>query len=164
MPNCDWYATLEDHQVILDLLFAHALCDVYELYSAPQRPLQQFHSANEVLAQFERRYPNGRTWRNVYLQLYVKDSGPPPAPRRVELNPSICDGATFRFKAEGWGLVQLDLATLGEDAVLDNSHTNHNSQLRAERWSLACPESLDPTRWDFQRITAFSSRLNREIR
>jgi len=47
---------------------------------------------------------------------------------------------------------------------LENSHTNHNTQKRAEAWAPAIENSPDVDSWDFKKITAFSSRLNREIR
>ncbi|MBS2030174.1 MAG: hypothetical protein JST54_19885 [Deltaproteobacteria bacterium] len=47
---------------------------------------------------------------------------------------------------------------------LESSHTNHNSAARADKWAPIYPELKQPAARDFQRINAFSSRLNREIR
>lgn len=165
MPNCDFYATPEDHEGLLAWLLAEGACEVHELGSDFGQPLRRFRSAGEVLAQFERRYPNGRKWRALHLQLYVLGAGPPFVPRRVSLDPQACDGATFRYTAEGWGLVQLYLSALPEgDTRLEDSHTNHNTLKRAQTWSSTVPELGDVGAWDFGKITAFSSRLNREIR
>jgi hypothetical protein len=164
MPNCDFYGTLEDHEPLLQWLFAEATCHVYELHSAFDQPLQRFESASEVLGQFERRYTNDKPWHTVYLQLYVLGTGPPFQPRRIKLDPAACEGATFRYAAEGWGLVQLYLS-VPRDGELRNSHTNHNSRLRADKWApLANDDAAKPDAWDFPRVTAFSSRLNRQIR
>ncbi|MDN6883771.1 hypothetical protein QMO14_09200 [Variovorax sp. CAN2819] len=165
MPNCDFYATTEDHESLLSWLFAEDACDVYELASDFEQPLKCFRSAAEVLAQFDRSYPDGRRWRAVYLQLYVHGAGPAFAPRRVALDPKACGGATFRHNADGWGLVQLYLeSAFAGDARLENSHTNHNSLKRAQAWSdtAGAPDEVEV--WDFGRIASFSSRLNREIR
>ncbi|WP_431110406.1 hypothetical protein [Variovorax paradoxus] len=165
MPNCDFYATKEDHEGLLTWLFAQESCDVYELASDFGQPLKCFRSAAEVLAQFGRSYANGNKWRSVHLQLYVRGAGPAFEPRRVELDPAACGGATFRYNADGWGLVQLYLGTLPEgDTRLEDSHTNHNTLKRAQTWSGTVPELGDVEAWDFGKITSFSSRLNREIR
>jgi hypothetical protein len=165
MPNCDFYATPEDHEGLLAWLLADGACEVHELASDFGQPLRRFHSAGEVLAQFERRYPHGGKWRAVHLQLYVPGAGPPFVPRRVSLDPKACGGATFRYNADGWGLVQLYLGALPEgDTWLEDSHTNHNTLKRAQAWSATLPEMGDVGAWDFGKITAFSSRLNREIR
>jgi hypothetical protein len=165
MPSCDFYATKEDHEGLLTWLFAEERCDVYELASDFEQPLKCFRSASEVLAQFNRSYPNGRKWRSVHLQLYVRGAGPVFIPRRVALDPQACGGATFRYNADGWGLVQLYLGSAAAgDERLEDSHTNHNSLKRAQSWSDTVEEMGDVGVWDFAKITSFSSRLNREIR
>jgi hypothetical protein len=163
MPNCDFYATIEDHEDILSWLFSEETCDVFELGSGFEQPLKQFRTANDVLCEFDRHYPNGEKWKTVHLQLYVKGAGPKFTPRRVALNPKFCDGSTFRYAAEGWGLVQLYLSSESADG-LENSHTNHNSKKRAETWAPTYRDLSDPSSWDFDRISSFSSRLNRQIR
>jgi hypothetical protein len=97
------------------------------------------------------------------LRRAVIGASPRFAPRKIALDPKACDGATFRFEAEGWGLVQLYLQTQ-KSSRLESSHTNHNSLKRAETWAVTTKDVDAPARWDFARITAFSSRLNRQIR
>ena len=159
MPNCDFYATRDDHEGLLSWLFAEATCHVYELASDEGQSLRQFASPREVLQQFD--YPNEN--KVVHLQLYVIGAGPRFKPRRVRLDPARFDGASFKYEAEGWGLVQLYLATTTPDG-LDASHTNHNSAARAKAWAPTYRRLADPSEWDFKCITAFSSRLNRQIR
>jgi hypothetical protein len=163
MPNCDFYATPTDHRIFLDWLFAEKTCQVYELASDWEQPLKCFQTTDEVLSQFERRYVTGKQWTSVHLQLYVLGAGPVFTPRRISLNPEACDGARFRYGAEGWGLVQLYLQSV-RDGRLENSHTNHNSQRRAETWAATIDELGDPLRWDFPLIQSFSARLNRQIK
>ena len=162
MPNCDFYATPEDHEHLLSWLFTDAACSVYELASDFEEPLKRFESAVDVMRQFERRYPNGEPWQ-VRLNLYVLGAGPAFEPRRITLDPSVCGGATFRYEAAGWGLVQLYLSAPRANR-LENSHTNHNSRPRAERWEPIRGVESGSAAWDFARITAFSSRLNRQIK
>lgn len=165
MPNCNFYATPDDHEGLLTWLLADGACDIYELASDVGQPLKRFRSAAEVRAQFERRYPGGGQWRAVHLQLYVLGAGPPFIPTRVAFEADADDDATFRDEAEGWGLVQLYLGGLsGGGTRLEDSRTNHNTLKRAETWSDTLPELGEVAAWDFAKITAFSSRLNREIR
>lgn len=163
MPNCDFYATLKDHEAVVGWLFSDAACHVYELSSDYEQPLKRFDSPADVLHQFERCYPTGQPWHTVHLQLYVLGASPPFIPRRVELDPKACGGARFRYAADGWGLVQLYLKVQRGDR-LENSHTNHNSLKRAQGWAGIFKTHPSPDSWDFKRITAFSSRLNRAIR
>lgn len=155
MPNCDFYGTPRDHVTVLNGLFSERTCHVYELGSEFEKPLRRFESCEEVMSLFEEQC-------SVLLQLYVLGAGPEFIPRRVTLDPAFCDGARYRFAAEGWGLVQLYLES-PRNNELRNSHTNHNSQKRAETWATTRDSLGDPSAWDFKRINAFSSRLNRQI-
>lgn len=161
MPNCDFYAIPEDHAALLSWLFAEGTCEVYELYSRLEQPLRRFSSPNEVTALFEERFPNGDRARSVHLALYALGSGPPFVQRRIRLNPSSCDGATFRYRADGWGIVQLKLESVGR-GELRNSHTNHFSQKGAMKWANNAQHLVES--WNFKQIAAFSSRLNRQIK
>ena len=163
MPNCNFYATTDDHTVLLTWLFNEGTCEIYELSSALEQPLRRFSSPKEVLTLFDERYPTGNKVRSIHLQLYVLGAGPQFVPRRVSLDPKACGGATFRYAAEGWGLVQLYLGTVWQ-GELQISRTNHNSQKRAEAWALVNEQESGVSEWDFKRITSFSSRLNRQIR
>jgi len=132
---------------------------VYELASDFEASLKEFHSPDEVLGQFERCHADGRKWHTVHLQLYVLGAGPDFVPRRVELDPGRCHGARFRFNADGWGLVQFYLSS-PNGGKLESSHTNHFGK----RGAMVRGSIDDVDKWDFRRITAFSGRLNREIR
>ena len=163
MPNCDWYGTKDDHAQILDFLFDSNTCEVYELSSDFDKPLKLFTSTQAVLDQFKRKYSNGKLWNSVYLQIMVLGCGPNFQPTRVVLDPLKCSGATHKYKASGWGLIQLYLHTIS-DGALGDSHSNHNSLKRAESWSLLSEGWDSPEDWNFSGISKFSSRLNRTIR
>jgi len=163
MPNCDFYGVRSDHEQLLDWLLREGTCEIYELGSIDERPLRQFHDSGEILSQFDRRFAMGRKPDRVYLQLYVLGAGPPFVPTRVELDPKACRGAKFRYSAKGWGLVQLYLGTETRAGVSD-SHTNHNTERGLKAWAYEDSHLMEIARWDFRKITAFSSRLNRKIR
>jgi hypothetical protein len=163
MPNCNFYATPKDHEVLLHWLFEEATCRVFELASDFEQPLKEFRSTDEVISQFERTHSTGVNWHQIYLQLYVLGAAPPFVPKRISLNPEACNGATFRYGAEGWGLVQLYLGAESKHGI-EMSHTNHNSQKRAEVWASTITNMQEPSLWDFKKVTAFSSRLNRQIK
>lgn len=163
MPNCNFFGSREDHAGLLKWLYDEGTCEVHELASAYGQPLRCFRSAQEVDALFDERYPTGDKVRAVHLQLYVLGAGPPFVPTRVSINPESCGGATFRYSAEGWGLVQFYLSTVWR-GELEYSHTNHFTQAGAGAWAPVRQEVPDVPDWDFKRITSFSSRLNREIK
>ncbi len=163
MPNCDFYATDGDHELLLDYIFDESLVEVYELSSDFDKPLKQFHSTGEVMKEFDRTYTNGNKWSSLHLQLYVLGSSHKFKPTKVFYKNENCDKETFKYKAEGYGLIQLYLS-VPDKGLLSNSHTNHNTKKRAETWARTEIEIEEVAAWDFDVITKYSSKLNRYIR
>lgn len=163
MPNCDFYATTQDHAQVLDWLFAEGTCKVFESYSQVEMQLKELHSTQEVLAEFDQVHADGAPTTTVHLKLFVVGAGPSFVPRRIQLNPKHCNGATFRYAADGFGLIQFYLSRTGPKG-LENSHINHCTAARAGNCTASAPAPPFADEWDFKKITSFSTRLNRQIR
>lgn len=163
MPNCDFYGALEDHRVLLDAIFETNECEIYELASDFGKPLTKFAGTDQVLAQFDRHYPSGEPWHSVHLQLVHLNAGTVFKPRRISLDPKSCDGFKFRYEASGFGLIQLYLE-VPQDGDLQNSHTNHASAKREARTAACHRTKAEFELCDFDKITKYSSKLNRIIK
>src|SRR5437867_1353225 len=126
MPNCDFYAESEDLTHVLDFVFSLADCRVFESYSPYEQELVEFRSSAEVAARYALGICTG-TAPSVLLSLWpVRASSSAVHQRRIALVPAKCQGATFRWTIEGWGLITMQLG--GSSLVgLVASHTNHNS-------------------------------------
>jgi len=163
MPNCDFYAAGTDHKTILEFLLSPIECDIYELYSRVGQSLRQFQSLTDFEEHFAiSNWAEGAN-ETIRLNVYPHGAKGKLLKRRIQLDPKRCHGATFRYRADGWGLVQLYLEH-PHNGRLRDSHTNHNSPKRAAAWARTFHEMGDPGKWDWERVTAFSRRLNRFIR
>jgi hypothetical protein len=162
MPNCDFYAVGPDLELVLDFIFARSGCRVFELYSPYDTDLVEFHSFAEVA----QRYPVGQckgACSSVLLQLLPESAGEVVV-RRINLRPESCGGATFRFEASGWGLIQLDLGGVSPMGVV-HSHTGHNSAKRARAWEPTYADVLGPASgWTWSKVESTSRRINAFIR
>ena len=56
---------------------------------------------------------------------------------RIALDPSKCDGHTFRYTLDGGGVMQLYFGGVHRSNVLTRSHFGHQSEPRARAWSVA---------------------------
>jgi hypothetical protein len=155
VPNLDFYAIGADHTAVLDAVFELGVFRVFEEYSEPNEELREFTTCGQV-----------PTTRPPLLALYVVGSGPEPVADRINLRPGhILGDATFRYRCEGWGLIQLVFGSAADDGTgLARSHTNHNTAQRALKWSKVTPTAGDPERWDWTLISRTSNKLNRLIR
>lgn len=162
MPNCDFYALKEDLRPVLDFVFEASGCRVFEHYSPFDSPLAEFHT----IAEIEARYPLGicmGTAPSVLLQLLPASAGR-LVMERIALDPAKCGGATFRYVASGWGMIQLQLGGMSSQRIV-MSHTNHNSKRRARAWEPTCADALGPVSdWDWTLVERTSRRINAQIR
>jgi hypothetical protein len=147
---------------VLTYVFKQSACRVFESYSPPSEEIAEFKSIEDLLA----RYPVGvcrGSGPSVLLQLVPPSASHQFSIRRISLQPELCDGHTFRYAVEGWGLINLHLGGIGPQGLV-NSHSNHNTEARARKW-LETHRELGPIElWNWQEITAVSSALNRFIR
>ncbi|WP_144395071.1 hypothetical protein [Pleionea sediminis] len=81
---------------------------------------------------------------------------------RKSLNPAKCNGATFRYVASGWGLIQLqiDLKNKLKPAV----SVSVNSQKRAEAWFQTYPEFKEPSLWEWKYVEKQARRIIRVLK
>jgi hypothetical protein len=158
MPNCDFYALARDHEAILEFVFSNPEWRLIEAYSVPDEDLRTFTSATAVLSAFD------LTHEHAQLMLYAPEMRGRVSTQRIDLKPGSLGSAEVRYTIEGWGLIQLVLEA-PRGGELRASHTNHNSQNRAERWAPTYPEDAkDVAEWDWSAVTRVSARLVRYVR
>jgi hypothetical protein len=162
MPNIDFYAAGADFHAVLTYVFKQSKCRVFESYSPPGEEITEFKSIDDLSA----RYPIGicrGSGPSVLLQLVPPGASHQFSIRRISMQPELCDGRTFRYALEGWGLIHLHLGGIGPQGLV-NSHSNHNTEARARKW-LETHRELGPIEiWNWRETTVVSSALNRFIR
>jgi hypothetical protein len=163
VPNCDFFACGDDHRIVLEHIFDNLPCRTFELSSRFDSELAEFTSVADVERHFGIENWSLNEHASLLLTIYPANAGGNLNLRRIALDSTKCDGATFRYSCDGWGLIQLYLES-PRQGDLRNSHTNHNSEKRAGKWSHAYPEMGDPADWDWAAVNSYSRKLNRFIR
>jgi hypothetical protein len=162
MPNIDFYAAGADFLAVLTYVFKQSGCRLFESYSPPGEEIAEFKSVEDLSA----RYPIGvcrGSGPSVLLQLVPPGASDQFSIRRISMRPELCQGHTFRYAVEGWGLIHLHLGGVGPQGLV-NSHSSHNTEARARRW-LETRRELGPIEsWNWRETTSVSSALNRFIR
>jgi hypothetical protein len=82
--------------------------------------------------------------------------------KRMTLIPECCDGHTFRFTQEGWGLIHL--WSRFQDYPIIECSVTVNSPIRAWTWFDIYPDHRNPDLWDWDVIKAKAGRLVRLLR
>ncbi|NJK45681.1 MAG: hypothetical protein HC933_16715 [Pleurocapsa sp. SU_196_0] len=156
MPNCDFYAYGNDFQAVLGFVFSQPGWILHELVSQPDTPVAVFSSVDSVLEHHQ------VGARPINFQLYAPEMRGRVRHERIQLAPGAVEGATHRFSTEGWGLIQLYFGFEHHDGIT-HSHTNHNTERRAQAWAVTINALDDPGLWDWTVVSRMSARLNRFI-
>ena len=128
MANLDFYAVDQDISDVLDFVLSETDCKIFESYSEFDCELREFKSLSEVIKAY-----NSKSVGLFLLQLWSPSVSSNFVIERIELDPQKCDGATHRFKIEGWGLMQLYFGRIQNNEI-ECSHFGHNSEKRARKW------------------------------
>jgi hypothetical protein len=157
VPNCDFYALAEDCRTVLDFVFAQDGWVLHELASQPDCKVRVFRATDDVFGAFD----IGKI--STHFQLHAPETGGRVKHRKIVFDAGAVPGATHRYTTEGWGLIQLYLGAL-RAGTLSSSHTNHNSETRAQTWSATVRTAPGPDAWDWDGVKRVSGKLVRFIR
>ena len=162
MPNFDFFAAGDDHRAVLEFVFNELKCDVYELSSEPGCSCAQFRSSEEIMSLY------GFTdWselnRSILLQLHPHEAGGEVTFKETILKYPASPDKAVKYSSQGWGLIQLYLEP-PRRGVLQSSHTNHNSETRANTWHSTITDMGSPSAWNWAAVSRFSRQLNSFIR
>jgi len=105
---------------------------VFQSYSQLEKPLQENKIADELLIKV------GNQQKPIQLTLWKKYFGFDYIINKIDLNSKYCNGHTFIYKVDGWGLIHLQIGGLREER-LETSSISHNTEKRAIAWKLTNP-------------------------
>lgn len=122
--NYDFFANANDKQSILDFVFKETNLRIFDLYSDYDQEITEYKNTQQILSKFDLQKENHLP---ALFSLWADNFGGEITYRRIELKPKYCDGHTFRFSTNGWGLIQLYFEQLKTD-TLGYSHLGHFNQ------------------------------------
>jgi hypothetical protein len=125
--NYKFFAYQQDFEEISRYLLEELRLSIFQSYSDPEQPLKEFRSVEELINEINTQgYP-------LQLVLWKKAFGFDYKINRIELNPKYCNGKTFRYRIDGWGLILLQVNGPKGNS-LEASSISHNSEKRATAW------------------------------
>lgn len=154
--NLDFFAAETDQRAVLNFLFDSTDVRVFESYSEPSTELREFRSTDDLAASFPIGVDQHGNGAAILLQLWSPAVMNELTISRFALNPTACNGHTFRYRIDGGGLIQLYLGGVC-DKVVTKSHFGHQSQVRAQKW-----EVDQGVNWDA--LKKLSNRIQYHVR
>ncbi len=156
--NYDFFANKADKLEILDFIFKNTDLQVYDLGSLHGQEICQYKSGDEIASKFDLEIDEFGTT----FQLWTPRHKGKPIFRRVDLDPKRCNGHTFRYATEGWGLIQLYFGGL-KNNELKPSHIGHFNEKGALKWEDNNSVNGLDSSWDWKEIQSTSRKLKYQI-
>lgn len=152
--------SLDQLQEIVSAVFDQGPVIVREAYSGYGCGIIEFSDSKTLLGNMH----NEQGIRDFFRQyvLYYPEAKGYTYERRIALNPEACNGHTFRFCQEGWGLIQLQCDFRERPMVVCRIAVNSPS--RAELWSDTLPDLQNADAWDWEVVQQKAGRLVRLLR
>ena len=157
--NYNFFADKSDKLEILDFIFKATDLHVYDKDSSYGQVIYQYKNIDEILSKFD--LDNGDKFANTF-QLWTPRHKGKPMFRKVDLDPKRCNGHTFRYSTEGWGLIQLYFGGL-KNNELNQSHIGHQNEKRAIVWEDISNTNGFVSSWDWREIQITSRKLKYQI-
>lgn len=152
--------SLEQLNEIVAAIFAQGPVVVRQAYSEFGCVTKEFADANALLDELHDQ-PGDRDVCRQYTLYYPEAKGHTHE-RRIDLKPEACNGHTFRFCQEGWGLIQLQCDFRKHPKV--ECRVAVNSAIRASNWNATYPDFQSPNSWDWAVVERKAGRLVRLLR
>lgn len=133
---------------------------VYEAYSGHDQDLLSFNELASLESYISKSLARGEKF--IQLALHYPEARGVVTARKIDLNPTKCNGATLRYAADGWGLIQLQMKFSNSDFV--QVRVAANSESRASTWATTSSVVGAPDSWDWKAVEKHARRLIRVLR
>jgi hypothetical protein len=153
--NYNFFADKSDKLEILEFIFRETDLHIYDLSSKYGEEISEYKNTEGIESTFD--LENGGK-SSVTFQLWSPRHKGQPVFRKVELNPKYCNGHTFRYATEGWGMIQLYFGGL-HNQELNQSHIGHFNEKGALKWEDTNTQNGKVHSWDWKEIQSTSGKL-----
>jgi hypothetical protein len=155
----DFFADKADKLEFLDFIFKNTDLHVYDSSSPYGQEICQYKTIDEISSKFD--LDNGDKFALTF-QLWSPRHKGKPLFRKIELDPKRCNGHTFRYSTDGWGLIQLYFGGL-KNNKLNQSHIGHFNEKEALKWEDINKVNGLVNLWDWTEIQTTSRKLKYHI-
>ena len=155
----DFFATKSDKINLLDFIFRETDLKIYDLASSYGQEISEYKTTDEIATKFDL---ENEGHLSPTFQLWTQRFGGDIFFRKVDLNPKYCNGHTFRYSTDGWGLIQLYFGG-HKDNVLFHSHIGHFNEKGALKWQDTNKVIDNVDKWNWKIIEQTSRQLKNQI-
>jgi len=153
--NYNFYADKSDKIEILEYLFRETDLEIYDSYSEYGQEICTYSTVEAIGEKYNLK--DGGKFA-VRFQLWSPRHKGQPIFNRINLDPKRCNGHSFRYSTEGWGLIQLNFGGI-LNKELNQSNIGHFNEAGALGRESANSINGRVDSWDWKEIASTSRKL-----
>ena len=157
--NYNFYADKIDKIAVIDFIFNETDLQIYDLGSPYGQEICKYKSTTEITEKFD--LTNGDKF-GITFNLWTPRHKGKILFRKIDLDPKRCNGHTFRYSTDGWGLIQLYFGGIQNNG-LNQSHIGHFNEKGALKWEKTNSFNGRIDQWDWTEIQKTSRNLKNRI-
>lgn len=146
---------------LIEFIFSDEKVELYESYSKMEEELIQISDFNQFETYLYKGIEEGQ--KKYSLAIYYLECKGLTRKSKIELNPKYCDGKTFRYRIDGWGLIFMNLNFKNEDKEIE-CNISVNSKTRAKNWESINPEFGNPELWDWKFVESKTRKIINKLK
>jgi hypothetical protein len=155
----NFFADKADKLEILEFIFKETDLQVYDLSSPYGQEICQYKTVDEIASKFD--LVSGGKFA-VTFQLWTPRHKGKLLFRKIDLDPTYCNGHSFRYSTDGWGLIQLYFGGL-KNNELNQSHLGHFNEGEALKNEKSTTFNEKVNDWEWNEIKITSRKLRHYI-
>jgi len=155
----NFLADEKDKLAILEFIFNDTDLKIYDTASDLGQEVCEYKNIQDISSKFDLSL-GGKS--ELTFQLWSPRHKGQPIFNKVALNPKYCEGHTFRYNTNGWGLIQLYFGGI-KNNELSQSHLGHFNEKGALNREDITSINGKVADWDWKEIQITSRKLKYQI-
>ncbi|MHA7059515.1 hypothetical protein ACWGOQ_0019980 [Aquimarina sp. M1] len=144
---------------IIKLAFKIGEVRIFESYSDMDEEIIEIKNYSNYLDYFQESINKKKKY--IAFGLYYEEAAGYWQIQKTVLDPEYCDGKTFRYTIEGWGIIYIQL-DLTEEQI--ECRIAANTEKRTQKWESTHPELKSPDLWNWKIVASKARKLIRELK
>lgn len=147
---------VENLSQLLHSIYSNGDVMVFESYSGLEEEIVNFETISALETFVQKSLLNGM--KNLALSLYFPESSGIYQITKIQLDPKRCNGKTFRFRIDGWGLIHINFDFTKSPKEFE-CRVSVNSEKRALNWESTVQEIPSPKGWNWRIVESKARKM-----
>tara|TARA_R110002050_G_scaffold299550_2_gene465519 strand:+ start:31 stop:558 length:528 start_codon:yes stop_codon:yes gene_type:complete len=141
---------------LIEYILSDSKTEFYESYSEKEKEIVRIKTYSEFLKYFENSISENK--KHLGFGIYYPEAKGKFYINKIKLNPKYCNGKTYRYNTNGWGVIYVHLDLQKNENEIE-CRVSVNSKTRAQNWTSTNPEFGNPELWEWKIVESNARKI-----